>query len=300
MRDFLFRRTRESRRFRFIPHDPLVDQTVQNLGVAFRLAVHELLVTAQDAHFAQQYDVALDAGGDAVDDFLRRHRPRGRQRQQGTSQTKNDANALHQNVDPKLKKIWKPGSRVLCNHLAIQAGRLRPGADGRHELRAIDRKAEVDANRTHGRGVSEADAHRMSKIVQFVRAVIFANRRIRGIEDGLRRIRAKGDSAQAAVHIPAVVKNRPAKRGSDVRQAHRETKFLVECQQGLPADRKSQSNRAGRPGSTQNRAATCRRPRRTAPAAESRVDWRSLRQETSAIRCRDTAPEFRCASNARN
>src|ERR1700686_4619777 len=79
----------------------------------------------------------------------------------------------------------------------------------------------------------------MREIVQFIRAVILANRRICGIENGSWRSSAEGDAAQAAVHIPPIVENCPAKRGPDVRQAHGKAKFLIENEQSLPADGKS-------------------------------------------------------------
>ena len=56
----------------FVAHDPLIDQAVEDLRIAFGFAVDELLVAAQRAHVAQQDDVVLDACHDAVDDFLRR------------------------------------------------------------------------------------------------------------------------------------------------------------------------------------------------------------------------------------
>ena len=57
----------KSRCFGFVPHDPLIDQTVQNLRIAFGLAIDELLVARQNAHVAQKNDVVFHAGRNAVD-----------------------------------------------------------------------------------------------------------------------------------------------------------------------------------------------------------------------------------------
>ena len=112
-RNVLVRRPGKSCCFGFVSHDPLVDQTIQNLGIALGLAIDELLVTCKHAYIAEQNDVVFHAGRYAVDDFLSGERL-GRAKRQDHDKTESEPRA-HQNVDPKLKKTWKPGNRVLSN-----------------------------------------------------------------------------------------------------------------------------------------------------------------------------------------
>src|ERR1700739_1324895 len=104
---------RKTRCIRLVPHDPLIDKPVENRRVAFRFSVHQHLGSAQRAHFAKQNDVALYTRGNLVEQFLA---PRANrcQREQRSGEYVAPI-AAHQKVDPRLKKIWKPGSRVAWN-----------------------------------------------------------------------------------------------------------------------------------------------------------------------------------------
>ncbi len=79
------RGVREPRGIRLVSYDPLIDEPVQNCGVAFCFSIHKHLVPAERAYFAQQDNVALHASRDLIQQLLtsRTHR---RERQQRSGQ----------------------------------------------------------------------------------------------------------------------------------------------------------------------------------------------------------------------
>src|SRR5260370_27716926 len=103
----LLRRLGKARGFRLGTHDPLVNQPIEQLFIRFRLAIHKLLVAAELAKVTHQNDVIFDAGGDAVDYFLRAQWPGDGQSENSgeRSQQRWNQAAAHQKVDPRLKKI---------------------------------------------------------------------------------------------------------------------------------------------------------------------------------------------------
>src|SRR5262249_51189782 len=63
-------RQRSTGDVRFVAHDPLIDQAVQNFGIALGLAFDEQLITRKKTNVTQKNDVALDARHDAVEQLL--------------------------------------------------------------------------------------------------------------------------------------------------------------------------------------------------------------------------------------
>src|SRR5262249_18763397 len=89
--------------------------------------------------------------------------------------------------------------------LAVQARGISTRANRSNELRPIDRESEIDADRTDGSRITEADSNSVGEVVQLVRAVIQALQGIGRIEDRLRWRGTKGDASQAAVDVASIV-----------------------------------------------------------------------------------------------
>src|SRR4029077_10980919 len=117
--------------------------------------------------------------------------------------------------------------------------------NGNHKRRAIELIPEIDSNGAHRSLISHSESDGVGEVIQFVGAIRYAHRHVRWPcgkrwilqrKCGRRQSRAERDSAEPAVHIAAVIENRPAERCPDERQAHRKTEFLVEDENGLATD----------------------------------------------------------------
>src|SRR5579859_7477816 len=140
----------------------------------------------------------------------------------------------------------------------------RRAGDARHDkLRAVNLVAQINSNRSHRRRIADSKSDRVRKIIQLIRTIGDAKRGIRsawwqrGIlqrENRFWRVCPKRDAIQSAIDISSVVEDRPAQLRPDVRQPHREAKFLVEHQHSLASHRESRA-RVTWPGLIQRKSA---------------------------------------------
>ena len=83
-----------------------------------------------------------------------------------------------------------------------------------HDRRPVDQIAQINSDWSHGCCVTQSESNCMRKVVQFIRTVKFAMRRIEasgrqswicGLEHRVRRRPAKGHSASGGVRVPTVI-----------------------------------------------------------------------------------------------
>src|SRR5262249_14095406 len=131
---------------------------------------------------------------------------------------------------------------------ALETGgsRVRDSVGARHhEERAVQLISEIYADGPNRGGVAHAEADGMREVVEFVVAMGRAcgdagAARVVGIRDGCeggpRQRSAEADAAHATVNISSIVEQGAAQLGAQIREAHRKTKLLVQCQQRLTAN----------------------------------------------------------------
>src|SRR5579875_3869957 len=132
----------------------------------------------------------------------------------------------------------------------------RRGDRGVLVLRRVKQHSEIHANRTHGRGITQAETHGNTPIIQIGERLRFPRKR---------------DVVNIVEYVSAIVKHRAAKPVADKWEFHREAQLLIKNQQRQPADRKP-GRRIARAGLVQTEP-----PQRSPAAGEKSLGQRNRR-----------------------